>query len=244
MADERPFVRRFDWERAVRDSGLPSTTKLVLLTFATYVARETSVARPGVATLMHATGLKDSTVRKHLDVAIKAGYLEQTSRGHRRLDGSKVTSEFKLTVPATATCVAVAQPPRGVPHNRHVEYPATATPVAPISKSEQKDEQNNNARGNGAARCAECWGQACVVVDQDIVAGKDIANRDAYRAGVYKKKHEAHEQFLIAESIESCPGCGGSGIKTVTDDDGNFERYVLDSEGRPVLCDHLEAVLA
>jgi hypothetical protein len=72
------------WRKAVRESDLPSTTKLVALTLSDYMDNETlGNAFPGNEWLARGTGLNEKTVREHLKVLKRAGFLDQVHHGGR-----------------------------------------------------------------------------------------------------------------------------------------------------------------
>lgn len=90
---------RFEWERAVLASDLPSTCRLVLLVLAVYMNADGTEARPGVPRLCAGTGLGDRAVRGHLSSAVETGWLQQVRRGHRLGNGTVRASEYRATVP-------------------------------------------------------------------------------------------------------------------------------------------------
>jgi hypothetical protein len=85
----------------VRDEpSLTGNRLLVLLTIATYMDHKGERARPAMTTLAEKTGLHTATISRHLKAARDEGWLEQVSRGHRRGDGTRVTSVYRATCPA------------------------------------------------------------------------------------------------------------------------------------------------
>lgn len=98
-ADRSAAATRFEWERALLASNLPSTRRHVLLTLGVYMNADGSGARPGIARLVDGTGLRDRAIRGHLSAAVDAGWLELVSRGHRRGDGRARASEYRATTP-------------------------------------------------------------------------------------------------------------------------------------------------
>ena len=94
-------VGRFAWERALRGVEGPTGVRLlVLLTLGTYMNSDGTNAAVSQATLAAATGQADRTVRQHLAAAVEEGWLERTRRGHRRGDGTPVTSVYRASLPA------------------------------------------------------------------------------------------------------------------------------------------------
>lgn len=80
----------FVWMRQIRDSELPSSTRLVLLTMTTWIDSRTGVCWPSLTTLASGTGLAKSTVTEHLKVAEKKGFITR----QRRMRGNTPTSTF------------------------------------------------------------------------------------------------------------------------------------------------------
>ena len=80
----------FVWMRQIRDSELPSSTRLVLLTMTTWIDGRTGVCWPSLTTLASGTGLSRSTVTEHLKVAEKKGFITR----QRRMRGNQHTSTF------------------------------------------------------------------------------------------------------------------------------------------------------
>jgi helix-turn-helix protein len=93
---------RFDWEREVIGPNGPrsTTTRHVLLTLATHVARHTARAWPSIRTLESETGLSNRSVIDHLHLAVAQGWLE---REFTRLDEMRYRGyACWLTIPMTA----------------------------------------------------------------------------------------------------------------------------------------------
>lgn len=84
----------FEYQRAVRDSSMASTTKHVLLTLSTYMQVHTRDAFPFQQRLARDTGYSERTVRRHLEAATKSGYLVKG----RRFPGRK----YRGVIPSTS----------------------------------------------------------------------------------------------------------------------------------------------
>ena len=80
----------FLWMKAVRDSDLAPSTRLLLLTMVTWLDAYTGTCFPSLKTLARGTGLSKSTVAVHLTNAEQAGFLKRT----RRIRGHEYTSTF------------------------------------------------------------------------------------------------------------------------------------------------------
>ncbi len=99
----RSTAFRFKWERALRQSGLPPSTRLVLLALASYMDTDGTRAFPSQLTLARDTGLSDRTVRGHLARAIAEGWLVCIARGHRRGDGTTRSNSYAAKIPDHCT---------------------------------------------------------------------------------------------------------------------------------------------
>jgi hypothetical protein len=61
----------YEWQRAILASGLPSTTKLVLMALSTHLNKETGLAFPSIRVLMKEASLGSEAVVKHIGDAKK-----------------------------------------------------------------------------------------------------------------------------------------------------------------------------
>lgn len=91
---------RFDVERAVTASTLPSLAKLIMLTLATWTDNETAAIPPecrkSLADVEAATGLSHGAVLKHLDILELAGWLTRK----RTKGGRNVRTGYRLLIAA------------------------------------------------------------------------------------------------------------------------------------------------
>lgn len=110
---------RFDWERALMASDLPSGRKLVLLVLATYVNRH-GIAFPTQTQLADACGMKERAIRGHLSAAIEEGWIERL-----RVGRSGVASEYQLSTGTVPTGTDVP-PPTGTPEPVDESQPANS----------------------------------------------------------------------------------------------------------------------
>ncbi len=65
----------WSWRNAIRKSGLPPLTKLCCYVLADYMTDATKGCFPSIATLMKDTGLSNTSIAKHIRLAIEAGIL-------------------------------------------------------------------------------------------------------------------------------------------------------------------------
>lgn len=91
-----PPLDRFDWERLVREIGMPPMTKLVALTLATYANGDGTRAHPGETKLAAAVGIKERAVRNHIAILRDLGLIKRVSRGGSRL---RLADVYELHVP-------------------------------------------------------------------------------------------------------------------------------------------------
>lgn len=107
---------RFTWERTVRNApGVTSTQLFVLLTIATYMNADGQQARPSQKTLGEVTGLSTRTVRAHLTASVDGGWLIRVKRGHRKGDGTTVTSLYRASLPQAAAGCLLTSTGEGAP---------------------------------------------------------------------------------------------------------------------------------
>lgn len=99
----------FVWMRSIRDSDLPSSTRLVLLTMVTWIDNTTGTCFPSLATLAQATGLAKSTVTTHLKLAEQAGFILRTQR---RTGRQHTSTLYQATMPTAHALTTPAWAPR------------------------------------------------------------------------------------------------------------------------------------
>jgi hypothetical protein len=75
--------RSWSWRHAVLKSGLPATTRHVLLTISCFMNDVGGGCYPTQEQLAEASGLTDRAVRQHIDAAVKAGWLVRKEHGFR-----------------------------------------------------------------------------------------------------------------------------------------------------------------
>src|SRR5690606_1126765 len=115
---------RFEYERAIRRSSLPPSSRLLALTIATWADVRTGIIpdryMPSLTVLEAATGLSRKTVRAHLDVLEAEGWVardrptaEEARRGAR--------TRYRLMIPADAADAEDAEPVEPVEEVEEVE---------------------------------------------------------------------------------------------------------------------------
>src|SRR5687767_2043201 len=97
---------RFEFERAVRASDLPSLSRLLALTVATWADVRTGVIpdrlQPSLTTLETATGMVRASVRKHLDTLEEGGWLERKRPSVAAARAKKAVTKYGLRIPRGA----------------------------------------------------------------------------------------------------------------------------------------------
>lgn len=97
---------RFEYERAIRSSDLPSLSRLLALTIATWADVRTGVipARlsPSLTTLEAATGMVRASVRTHLNKLESGGWLERARPSVAAARSQKARTQYKIRIPRGA----------------------------------------------------------------------------------------------------------------------------------------------
>jgi len=96
----KPF--KYEWERAVLTSPLPSTTRLVLMTLSTFMDKHGTGAFPSQQTVADMAHLGVRTVRKHLDLALKEGWLLKVRQGRHVGRGGSYSNMYDALIPLAA----------------------------------------------------------------------------------------------------------------------------------------------
>jgi len=133
MAWEGELKPLFSWRGAIAsaESPLKPTTRLVLLTLSLHMNEKGGSAWPSLPRLAEETGLLEKTVREHLHLAVRAGWLTRENRPGR-------TAVFTATLPP----VPLPFDGRGKPAETAVENPGdndheTAGPLPPNDPSRE-----------------------------------------------------------------------------------------------------------
>lgn len=97
---------RFEYERAVRSSDLPSLSRLLALTVATWADVKTGVIpdrlQPSLTVLEEATGMARASVRKHLDTLEAGGWLKRDRPSVAAARSEKARTKYSVKVPRGA----------------------------------------------------------------------------------------------------------------------------------------------
>lgn len=97
---------RFEYERAVRSSDLPSLSRLLALTVATWADVKTGVIpgrlMPSLTTLESATGMARASVRKHLDTLEEGGWLKRDRPPVAAARSEKARTKYTIKIPRGA----------------------------------------------------------------------------------------------------------------------------------------------
>ncbi|WP_282686297.1 MULTISPECIES: hypothetical protein [unclassified Streptomyces] len=97
---------RFEYERAVRHSDLPSLSRLLALTVATWADVRTGTIpdrlQPSLTTLEDATGMVRASVRTHLNKLEAGGWLKRDRPAVAAARSKKARTKYKLLIPKGA----------------------------------------------------------------------------------------------------------------------------------------------
>lgn len=182
---DAPRIQKFrdTWEQAVRDDAEVGGLLLgVLLTAATYGDRDGSSIRPGLATLARATGLGESTVRRHLTRAVELGWLRLVRRGHRLGDGQAFTSEYRLALPSS--------------------LPLTSEQLSEVSSAPQRaEEKTSTARRSRLNRSLE----PPQPLASEHLPGRDQEDQGGAERRPYPRQCDRHQN---GPNTTACGACG------------------------------------
>jgi hypothetical protein len=94
---------RFQYERAVRSSDLPSLSRLLALTVATWAdvrtGRIPDTLQPSLTTLEDSTGMVRASVRKHLDTLEAGGWLKRDRPSAAAARSKKARTRYSIKIP-------------------------------------------------------------------------------------------------------------------------------------------------
>ncbi|MFG3048106.1 hypothetical protein ACGFZR_24640 [Streptomyces sp. NPDC048241] len=97
---------RFEYERAIRSSELPSLSRLLALTVATWAdvrtGRIPDALQPSLTALEDATGMVRASVRKHLDTLEKDGWLKRDRPPVAAARSKKERTKYTIKIPRGA----------------------------------------------------------------------------------------------------------------------------------------------
>ncbi|WP_416877953.1 helix-turn-helix domain-containing protein [Litorimonas sp.] len=103
---EKPFF--WSWQDAITESDLKATTRLVLLTLATFMNAKNTAAHPTQEELARCSGLSIRAVKSNLKLAIDAGFLEVSKHG---FGGQKwANNQYKAVMPTPSKGSAAGAP--------------------------------------------------------------------------------------------------------------------------------------
>ena len=94
---------RYQYERAIRRSELPSLARLIALTLATWADSKSGRIAPGnqpsLSTLKESTGMSHASVLKQLGVLEKGGWVERHAPSRSEARSQKVSTKYRLRLP-------------------------------------------------------------------------------------------------------------------------------------------------
>lgn len=113
-------VRRWDVERAIRDSDLSPPARHLVLALATYTDASTAAIpaqfSPSLTRLSKDTGYNRSTVQRRLDILERRGWVVRTRPDIADARAKKARTVYRLTLPAGCTQHLADGEARGTQH--------------------------------------------------------------------------------------------------------------------------------
>lgn len=88
--------RHFSWQAAVLDSELEATTKFVLMVIGTHMNQHGSGAFPSYATIAGHASLNRTTVIRHVELAVQAGWIVKQQRMRPSKDDGRPEADSNL----------------------------------------------------------------------------------------------------------------------------------------------------
>lgn len=131
----------FSWRTAVLKSGLPATTRHVLLTLACHMNDAGESCYPSIALLVEETGLSKQTVITHLDKAESEGWIAVEQHGFRGQKWKR--NEYKMAWPDNAEGGQPVRPPYeegGQPNHKKVVKEVDPSTSLSTSKNRCHDQ--------------------------------------------------------------------------------------------------------
>ena len=153
---------KFSWERAVAESDLAATSKLVAFTLGLYFSKAGDSCWPSMDTLARASGLDRSTVVRHVGLLRRTGWLKVESGGSK-LGGERITNRYETAIP-------VGKLP--------FDTGRREAPVAENGQSPETDDQSSSTPTTGRPGPPK---QAVTTNEQDDQILTMDANRDQTR---------------------------------------------------------------
>lgn len=90
----------YNWQQAIMAADketLPPLTRLVLFVIGSHMNKHGGGSFPSYSTIAQESALARNTVREHVDIAVKAGFLIKTNRSAR--DGRCTSNEYQIALP-------------------------------------------------------------------------------------------------------------------------------------------------
>lgn len=249
--------RAWTWRHAILRSGLPATTRHVLLTLSCFMNDVGGGCYPTQEQLAEATGLTDRAVRTHLEKAEELGWLGRTEHGFR---GQRWRNhEYFAKWPGLLDVDEGAEPRSGPPGKRSgTSFPKVRKDVPPIlpdnsntplppEKPTEGEDQDVVSDGFDAIR--DLWPESALghpdkaraafdalTDDQRAVVAKAVRTASTLHYRRFLKRGEAVP--VLATALRSLHWSDFIDAPTI-DDDGHFIVTPNRPEWRPWL-KHIE----
>lgn len=171
-------ARRWDWIRALRESELDSTARLVAFTLSFHMDSDGTHAYPGPALLARESGLSLRSVKAKLRDLERAGWIECVKRGRSSANG-RSANRYRATLPTRAGDAPVQDVHGAGDSTTRAPRSTTRAPRAPKTFSTPDDSTASATRRGSNGR-------------RTLVAA---ANFGRTRAGLVLSDHETEAGF-------------------------------------------------
>ncbi len=210
----KPKPLRYRFERAVLDSDLPATNKLVALALATYSNKDGMNAWPGNDNLSRDASVSDKTVRRALARLREVGLIERTYHGSTAGRRGRA-DEYQLRTPVidARTPVIDAQntghhyrPPDHAPnHVQDSEFSNSGSAQAPTAHDQPNGlqvQEQERANDEGQEPCPGYYADYPEEQIADLLGGVDGTERNVITAMLEDEYHPK----AIVNTVEKARG--------------------------------------
>ena len=133
-----------DWLNTIWSTTLPSNSKLIACNLRKYMNGQNDMAWPSVARIAGECGISENTVRSHLKILAKEGWISQagTSKHDTKIYQARYPSAIHQTPPSTI------EPPStiGTPPLQPLRYPPSTIEPELNNRIKQVELNNNRVR--------------------------------------------------------------------------------------------------
>lgn len=201
-------ARRWDWIRALRESELDPTARLVAFALSFHMDADGTQAYPGPTLLAAESGLSLRSVKAKLAELEASGWIECVERGRSTTATGRKANKYRASVPTRAGDARVQEVPGAGGSTTRAARSTTGAPGAPQTFSTPDDSTGRTRRTSarsltGAAGFGRNRAQA-------VLAGS--MTESAFREELALTHHDVDEQRVaiaaFAEAMTSAPAQG------------------------------------